>query len=61
LRLIEELGADAGLQVGLLARSPKLAVEARERLLAIAEIIAHEQGFDWYFEGDAEAASCASR
>jgi hypothetical protein len=60
LRLIEELGANAGLQIGLLARSPKLDVEARKRLLSVAEAIEHEHGFSWHFAGDAEA-SCASR
>lgn len=48
LQLIEELGAEAGYRTALFARLPTLAPEARERLLAVAELIEREQGFGWY-------------
>ena len=61
LQLIEELGASAGLQLMLLARSRRLPASMRERLLAVADIIEGEQGFSWYVADEAEAASCASQ
>jgi len=52
--IIESLGPEAGLRLGRLARSPALPEDARERLLAVAEIIEREQGHGWYFPGDEE-------
>ena len=52
--IIDKLGPEAGLRLGSLARSPALPEDARERLLAVAEIIEREQGHGWYFEGDEE-------
>ena len=51
---LESLGPEAGLRLGRLARSLPLPEDARERLLAVAEIIEREQGHGWYFEGDEE-------
>jgi hypothetical protein len=48
-QIIEELGAEAGYQVGLFARLPKIAPDLRERLLAVADIIEREQGYGWYW------------
>jgi len=42
--ILEALGPEAGLRLGRLARSPALPEDARERLLAVAEIIEREQG-----------------
>ena len=41
----------------MFAQWPGLTAETRERLLAVADTIEREQGFDWYFyfAGDAEA------
>lgn len=50
--IIDELGAEAGLRLGQLARSPAISEESRERLLAVAEMIEREQGYFWYFSGD---------
>ena len=50
--IIEELGPEAGLRLGRLARSPALSEHSRERLLAVAEIIEREQEHGWYFPGD---------
>ena len=55
LELIEDLGRDAGYQIGLLARWPGLTAETRKRLLAVADTIEREQGFGSYFAGDTEA------
>ena len=52
--IIEDLGPEAGLRLGRLARSPALSEESRERLLAVAELIEREQGHGWYFSGDEE-------
>jgi hypothetical protein len=54
-RMIAELGHQAGYQVGVAARLPRLAPQAREHLLAIAAEIKNEQGFGWYF-ADEESA-----
>ena len=54
--LIEELGVEAGYRTALVARIPKLAPVARERLLALVEMIEREQGFGWYLAGDREPA-----
>lgn len=48
-QLIEELGPRAGYEVGLFARLPSLAEDARDRLLAVADIIEQEQGYGCYF------------
>ena len=56
LCLIEELGDQAGYLTALVARLPRLAPDARERLLAIVDAIEQEQGFGWCF-GDAEQAA----
>ena len=52
--IIEELGPEAGLRLGRLARSPALSAESKERLLAVVQIIEREQGHGWYFPGDEE-------
>ena len=54
LRLIEELGVEAGYRTALAARIPNLAPAARERLLALVEVIEREQGFGWFLAGDRE-------
>ena len=55
LGLIEELGDQAGYLIALVARLPKLAPDARERLRAVVDAIEEEQGFGWCFP-DAEEA-----
>jgi len=52
--IIDELGPEAGLRLGRLARSPALSEDSRERLLAVADIIERELGHGWYFPGDEE-------
>jgi hypothetical protein len=55
-RLIEELGVEAGYQLGLVARLPKLAPEARERLLVIVDEIERERGLYWDFRDGEQSA-----
>jgi hypothetical protein len=45
--LIRQHGVEAGYFVSLAARLPGLMPEQRERLLALAEEIATQQGFNW--------------
>ena len=54
--LIDEIGCQAGYEVGLIARLPRLAPEARERRLAIVYEIERDQGFGWYFGDEEETA-----
>ena len=54
-KLIEALGARAGLVAGIAARVPGLPPAERRELLAVAAEVELVQGFGWYFGEEVEA------
>jgi hypothetical protein len=51
-KLIDALGARAGVVVGLAARVPSLPAEERRELEELADEIERLQGYRWYFASE---------